>query len=275
MQKFRIGQLASLFGVSVQTLRYYDQIGLFCPAGRDPGNGYRYYSADQVFELMDLLSFREMGLRLDDIRRNQSLADLEASRVLLEDKLDDLDRQMMTLERLKKRLVSKIGRLEKVRELEGEAGIDLVRYSQRRARSFFRMCLGKGDDREELTPRKTGEFVPEKVLEGELIFSADFGHVLNAGEAVPQEVTVFLLLDAESDVRPDRVFPAGTYATTVHRGTFESPGEIRAYRRLAAFLQSRGLPVEGPTLEFNLVGGELTRSPEDFLTEIQIFVPGA
>lgn len=276
MQKFRIGQLASLFGVSVQTLRYYDQIGFFCPAGRDAGNGYRYYSAEQVFELMDLLTFREMGLRLDDIRRNQSQADLGASQALLEEKLDDLERQMVSLRRLKKRLETKIGRLEKARALAGEGEIELVACPQRLARSFFRMRMEKEGGRDELAARKTREFVPEKVLEGELVFSCSLEQVLDPGGMTPShEVLVYLLLDPESSIRPDRVFPAGIYATTVHRGTFESPGEIRAYRRLADFLGSQGLPAKGPTLEFNLVGGELTRATEDFLTEIQVFVPGA
>jgi DNA-binding transcriptional MerR regulator len=34
--RYRIGEFAALSGVSVKTLRFYDQIGLLQPAGRNP-----------------------------------------------------------------------------------------------------------------------------------------------------------------------------------------------------------------------------------------------
>lgn len=275
MQTFRIGQLAALFGVSVQTLRYYDSIGLFCPAGRDSTNGYRYYSAEQVFELMDLLTFKEMGLRLEAIRRNQKESDLDGSLTLLSEKLVDLEREMVHLRRLKKRVETKIHRMQKARELPEDTGIQLMVFPERRLRSFFKMRLEMEEGQEELKTRKTNEFLPQKVLEGEMVFSSELANILNSNVDEPYEVTVYLLLDPESEITADRVFPAGTYATIVHRGSFESPGEIGAYRELADFLASRGLPAAGPTLEFNLVGGELTLHPEEFMTEIQIYVPEA
>lgn len=275
MQIFRIGQLAALFGVSVQTLRYYDRIGLFSPAGRDGMNGYRYYSAEQVFELMDLLTFKEMGLRLDAIRRNKMESDLDGSLTLLSEKRVDLDREMARLNRLKKRVETKLWRVRKARSLSPGSGIELVSFPERRARSLFHMRLETEDGQEELKARKTTDFVPKKVLDGEVVFSVGLESVLDAGDGDSHEVTVLLLLDQESGISAERVFPSGVYASIVHMGSFESPGEIGAYRRLGDFLTSRGLPGTGPTLEFNLVGGELTSDPEEFMTEIQVYVPGA
>jgi MerR-like DNA binding protein len=45
---FSIGEFARLGGVSVRTLRHYDEIGLLQPATVDPDTGYRGYSADQL-----------------------------------------------------------------------------------------------------------------------------------------------------------------------------------------------------------------------------------
>ena len=42
---FSIGEFARLGGVSVRTLRHYDEIGLLRLATVDPDTGYRGYSA--------------------------------------------------------------------------------------------------------------------------------------------------------------------------------------------------------------------------------------
>ena len=43
-----VHELASLFGLNVQTLLYYDKVGVFKPSDRDPGNRYRKYRFDQI-----------------------------------------------------------------------------------------------------------------------------------------------------------------------------------------------------------------------------------
>lgn len=45
---FSIGEFARLGGVSVRTLRHYDEIGLLRPATVDQDTGYRGYTADQL-----------------------------------------------------------------------------------------------------------------------------------------------------------------------------------------------------------------------------------
>ena len=42
--KMPIKEFASLSGVSVRTLHYYDEIGLLKPASVDKYTGYRYYA---------------------------------------------------------------------------------------------------------------------------------------------------------------------------------------------------------------------------------------
>lgn len=61
-----IQQVARVSGVTARTLRYYDEIGLLCPA--DVGaNGYRYYEQEQLLRLQQILLLRELGLDLTTI----------------------------------------------------------------------------------------------------------------------------------------------------------------------------------------------------------------
>lgn len=63
----RIGALAKRVGVSVRTLRYYDEIGLLAPA-RHTVAGYRLYGADDVARLQQIRSLRQLGFSLEEIR---------------------------------------------------------------------------------------------------------------------------------------------------------------------------------------------------------------
>ncbi len=66
--QYSIQQLASLAGISVRTLHYYDQIGLLVPS-RMLANGYRQYSDADSNKLKQILFFKELEFSLDDIGR--------------------------------------------------------------------------------------------------------------------------------------------------------------------------------------------------------------
>ena len=66
---FSIGEFARLGGVSVRTLRHYDEIGLLPPATVDPDTGYRGYSAQQLTQLNRIIALKELGLSLTQVRR--------------------------------------------------------------------------------------------------------------------------------------------------------------------------------------------------------------
>ena len=61
---FSIGEFARLGGVSVRTLRHYDEIGLLRPAKVDPQTGYRCYLASQLGQLNRIVALKELGLSL-------------------------------------------------------------------------------------------------------------------------------------------------------------------------------------------------------------------
>ncbi len=66
---FSIGEFARLGGVSVRTLRHYDEIGLLQPATVDPDTGYRGYTADQLGPLNRIVALKELGLSLTEAGR--------------------------------------------------------------------------------------------------------------------------------------------------------------------------------------------------------------
>jgi DNA-binding transcriptional MerR regulator len=63
-----IGKVASLYDITVQTLRHYDKIGLFRPEVINPETGYRYYSVLQLRQLEYILFLRQLHFSLPEIQ---------------------------------------------------------------------------------------------------------------------------------------------------------------------------------------------------------------
>ena len=86
-----IGKVASLYGITVQTLRHYDKIGLFRPEVTNPETGYRYYSLEQLRHLEYILFLRRLQFSLPEI---QAAMDEFGSGKDLMDVLSQKDRQL-------------------------------------------------------------------------------------------------------------------------------------------------------------------------------------
>ncbi len=55
-------------GVTVKTLRHYDEIGLLKPARVHEESGYRYYTAEQLLSIRRIEGFKQQGLTLELMR---------------------------------------------------------------------------------------------------------------------------------------------------------------------------------------------------------------
>lgn len=69
-----IGKLAEAAATKVQTIRYYEQIGLIRPSGRSEG-GHRIYQLDDLKRLKFIRHARELGFGIDEIRELLHLSD--------------------------------------------------------------------------------------------------------------------------------------------------------------------------------------------------------
>jgi DNA-binding transcriptional MerR regulator len=70
-----IGRFALATGLSVPTLRHYDEIGLLPPAHVEPATGYRYYQPSQVTVASTIRLLRGIDLPLESIRRLLDIGD--------------------------------------------------------------------------------------------------------------------------------------------------------------------------------------------------------
>ncbi|MBO4456263.1 MAG: MerR family transcriptional regulator [Butyrivibrio sp.] len=76
-----VKEVSELTGISVRTLHYYDEIGLFKPTEVNDA-GYRLYDDKAIDKLGQILVFKELDLPLADIKLIMDNPDLDSSSVL-------------------------------------------------------------------------------------------------------------------------------------------------------------------------------------------------
>ena len=64
---FTISEFAKLRNININSLRYYEKLGLLKPAIIDESNGYRYYSAEQVSLLNKIILCIQLGIPLKEM----------------------------------------------------------------------------------------------------------------------------------------------------------------------------------------------------------------
>lgn len=93
-REWKVGELAKLAGLTIRTLRFYDQIGLFSPSGHSNA-GYRLYTETDIARLQQILSLKELGLSLEQVKA-----------LMADDQLSLLDVVSIQIARLKENIRS-------------------------------------------------------------------------------------------------------------------------------------------------------------------------
>lgn len=108
VRTYAIGALAEATDTKVETVRYYERIGLLPEPGRTAGN-YRAYSDEHLARLSFIRRARDLGFTLDQVRALLELADHRDNDccvvdALARDHLTEIDRKIADLKALRREL---------------------------------------------------------------------------------------------------------------------------------------------------------------------------
>jgi Cu(I)-responsive transcriptional regulator len=108
-----IGALARATGTKVETIRWYESVGLLPAPGRTAGN-YRAYDAAHLNRLSFVRRARDLGFSLEQIRALLDLAEqrersCEAVDSIAREHLEEVERKIADLQALRRELDSLIG----------------------------------------------------------------------------------------------------------------------------------------------------------------------
>lgn len=121
-----VKEVSEFTGISVRTLHYYDEIGLFKPTEVSEA-GYRLYDDKAIEKLGQILVFRELDLPLSDIKLIMENPDLDRNSVLAR------QREMLLLK--KERLERIIASIDEM--LKGDQNMDFTVFDETELHDMF------------------------------------------------------------------------------------------------------------------------------------------
>jgi MerR family transcriptional regulator, thiopeptide resistance regulator len=106
----KIGDLAKQTGLSIRTLHYYDEIGLLKPSQHTEA-GHRLYTEKDIIRLQQIVSLRQLGFSLEEIKNCLEKPNFEPIAVM-RSQIAKLHQQIELQQRLAKLLESIVTRLQ-------------------------------------------------------------------------------------------------------------------------------------------------------------------
>lgn len=108
----KVMDLARRLGVTADTVRFYTRNGFLSPE-KNPQNGYREFQDSDYRRLRFILSARQLGFSVDDIRQLLQQADVgktpcPLARKLIEQRIDEMERRFADTAQLLDRMRSAV-----------------------------------------------------------------------------------------------------------------------------------------------------------------------
>lgn len=192
-----VKEVSQLTGISIRTLRYYDEIGLLKPA-RISENKYRLYDDKDLEKLQEIMFFKEMEIPLETIKKLLENPKLDRKEILLF--------QKKLLERKRNRLNGIIELIEDVRE-----GVNTMSFE-----AFSE------DDTERIVKHTIENIKPERLQD----FTQKFGSIESFSSALKEE-----LKDEELEANLIKLYGGKDKAVAASLSATGSVEEVQKYQR--------------------------------------------
>jgi effector-binding domain-containing protein len=264
----RIGDFSRLSRVSIKTLRYYDEMGLFKPVEVDSFTGYRYYSVSQLPRLNRILALRDLGLSLEQIAQvlDEGVS-LEQLRGMLRLKLAELQQHIAEEQ---ERLARVEARLRTIELEDKMPDYDvIIKQVEPQLVAGVRATLASYPEVGRLFPEVYSYLALHGASGPDMIGVAIWHDEDSKTGDIDGEAVVYLKQPVpEGDRVKVHELPGATMASVVHKGAFNRFSQ--AYEAVLKWIETNGYKVVGPNREVYLYCPEPVRQDdESYVTEIQ------
>lgn len=264
-RQYKIGELARLYRLNPDTLRYYEEQGLLHP--RRAANGYRVYSPQDAWRLNVIRDLRGLGLPLETIRSyledhsaGSTLRLMDAELALLRGQQRQLERMVQNIRQRRQALSAAL------RQPVGQ--VFERRLGERRAHLIPQGY--RTDEEMDLLIQQLMEFDRERLY---LVGNDEIGSVLNLPAA---QEGLCRQYEGVFAIHPNgaQTFAGGVYLCLCYRGSCSQ--NYQYLPQLFEAARQGGWYPAGPLLELMRTDIHISSDPAEHLTELQLkVVPNA
>lgn len=256
-----ITALGKMRNISSQTLRYYDQIGIFKPDYVDPETGYRYYDPAQYEKLGTIIELRKLNFSLEEIRDFFDGRNVTKSLKMLISHEEALQHELEEKQKLCRVISKKINFIQNV---EGgsirEDFYEIQQFPPRHILVDFNSAAGielQFMHLEHHLKESTGILATDRM---------GFSCSLNDPELMLTQnnwaPTIFEVEEEDAkSLKHFRTVPAGRYLCVYHKNFKERKEEH--LRRLYEYAAANGLKLTGLGLQQFVIDVTLTDDPQE------------
>lgn len=259
-----IGQFAALHGINKKTLMWYDEIGLFKPAAINPVNGYRCYNYHQSPVLETILLLRELDVSLTEIQNFMKNRSAENMKCLLDEKIADLDLQIMHLKAVRKTLYNHHQNMVTLLTMD-LSEITIVEKEEH--------CLVTVDIDPNITFEKEVELITAETARYQLgrLHDASYGSMipvtsLQSGN-FDDYTKLFIEIPFLKQEAGLHIQPKGKYIRAFYKGNWD--GMSLRYQAILDYARMQGLRLSGFSYEKGINETVIDRI-EDYIVRIEI-----
>ncbi|MCI4128704.1 MerR family transcriptional regulator [Bacillus haynesii] len=274
---FSIGETARLNNISIQTLRYYDKIGIFKPQCTDRDNGYRYYHVKQFFYLDIIKYLKSIKTPLEEIKRMIShTCTPELMQTFLEEQENVIEREMERLERARQLLQRRKNQLHEQLEIrtKKEEGLVYVRHIEGQTILKAATPQVNPHDQSDLYYRKLAEVLEERgdIVDNYYGLIYDLKPYKDSGDIYCNSVFTTIYDGVKIDIGEQNIgidtIPSGEYVCI----SFDcsATNYFSYYQKLYHFIESHGIQTDGKVYQVSFPNSYNSLKEEDFLTEFRV-----
>lgn len=258
----KTSEMAQVVHINKRTLHYYDDIGIFSPEYKDE-KGYRYYSYTQIMDLSIILSLRELGMPLSEIREILS-GNFGEYTLSLKHKLGDIDKKISELNSIREIISRKLTYIEQAERTHMQIKELTLKDSHLILSDpiIDQSALNLLNKAHKLVEEKSTFTLPNNEYGSMITVSKKLNDPLN-------EHYDFMYIDAPTAAPDYHIKPAGDYLSIVYRGTEDTLH--LAYSKLIDYAKVKTLRLEGYFYEKVLLDS-IQKNQDNLVSEIQVKV---
>ena len=130
-ETFKIGELSRFFNIGVDSIRYYEKVGILNPV-RNEENNYRFYTIEDFRRVALIREMLGLGFSTEEIKSFVTNRSVEKTKQTLQKELDTIDEQIKNLEYCKKNLTNRLHGIKSMLDRYDETeSIKELRYQKR------------------------------------------------------------------------------------------------------------------------------------------------
>lgn len=256
---FKIGEISKLYSIGVDSLRYYEKLGIITPKRAE--SGYRLYNVDDIWKLNVIRELRELGLDMKQIEKYLNCHNVSSTLELLKEEENIIKSKIQALKKLKKNVEKRRKTILDAEKLE----LNKIKLISQKSRRCFSITEGYSDEHEmDVLIKRLLNFDKRNFY---VIGNNQIGTIISLKEAKEKEKlkyqSVFII-----DEKGKNFLKEGNYLSVSYKGEYNQ--SAKWIKKLLSYAEKKGLNPSGDILEILWIDIHSSENVNEHITELQI-----